>query len=146
MNAPKWIVCLFIIAALYDGVLGLLFLAAPTAAFEWCQVEPPNHVGYVQFPAALLLIFALMFASIAQQPVARRHLIFFGILLKVAYCSVAGLHWASGGIPGMWKPFCVADAIFLVLFAWAWVALRTGNRALRRPNTEKDKPRDPPDR
>ena len=29
MNVPKWISPLFWIAALYDGVLGILFLAAP---------------------------------------------------------------------------------------------------------------------
>ena len=25
-----------------------------------CKVTPPNHFGYIQFPAALLLIFAVM--------------------------------------------------------------------------------------
>ena len=54
MSTPKWIPPLFWLAALYDGLLGLAFLAAPGRLFDLCQVTPPNHLGYVQFPAALL--------------------------------------------------------------------------------------------
>ena len=123
MTVPKWILPLFWLAALYDGLLGLAFLAAPGQLFDLCQVTPPNHLGYVQFPAALLLIFGLMFAAIAREPAGRRHLIVYGILLKVAYCSVAGFHWAATGIPGMWKPFVGIDLVMGVLFAWAYVSL-----------------------
>ena len=72
MNVPKWIAPLFFLSALYDGVLGILFLFAPGAAFDWFDIVPPNHPGYVQFPAALLLIFALIFLRIARDPVANR--------------------------------------------------------------------------
>jgi hypothetical protein len=36
---------------------------------------------------------------------------------------VVSFHWFTTGIPGMWKPFCIADLIFLILFAWAWTAI-----------------------
>ena len=123
MNSPKWISPLFWLAALYDGLLGLAFLVAPGQPFEWCQVTPPNHVGYVQFPAALLLIFGLMFVAVAWDPPGRRNLIVYGILLKVAYCGVAGFHWAASGIPGMWKPFVVIDLLMALLFVWAYGSL-----------------------
>ncbi len=51
---------LFIIAAIYDGILGFLFLLAGDSMFNSFQVVPPNHWGYVQFPGALLIIFALI--------------------------------------------------------------------------------------
>jgi hypothetical protein len=41
------------------ATLGLAFLAAPLYTFDLAKVTPPNHLGYVQFPAALLLIFGL---------------------------------------------------------------------------------------
>jgi hypothetical protein len=133
MSSPKWVPPLFWVAALYDGILGLFFLVVPGGVFEWFQVTPPNHYGYVQFPAALLLIFGLMFASIARNPVGRRHLIVYGILLKVAYCGVAGFHWTATGIPGMWKPFVVIDAVMGVLFVLAYVTLAESSRAQGRP-------------
>lgn len=123
MNARLAASWLFAIAALYDGVLGLIFLAAAPAVFRACGVEPPNHFGYVHFPAALLIVFALMFVAIARAPAANRNLIPYGMLLKLSYCAVVFYHWAAAGIPAMWKPFALFDLAFLVLFAWAYAAL-----------------------
>lgn len=114
---------LFIIAALYDGILGIIFLFASGRVFEAYGVTPPNHPGYVEFPAALLLIFAIMFAVIARDPVSNRRMIPYGILLKISYCGVVFLHWFDGGIPGMWKPFAIFDLAFLILFALAFAAI-----------------------
>lgn len=116
------IATLCVVAALYDGLLGALFLAAPNHAFERFGVTPPNDIGYVQFPAALLIVFALMFVAIAFDPVRHRNLLPFTALLKVSYVAVAGLHWLGAGIPSMWKPFVVFDVIFLALLVWAYVA------------------------
>jgi hypothetical protein len=115
---------LFLVAAVYDGALGLLFLFSPEAVFDWFEVTPPNHVGYVQFPAALLVVFAILFLAIVRSPARNRGLIPYGILLKVSYCGVVAYHWFGAGIPFMWKPFAVADLGFAVLFVWAYGALR----------------------
>lgn len=124
MNNQKWISPMFYIAALYDGVLGLAFLFAAPALFQWFGVAPPNHFGYVHFPGALLIVFALLFLTIARNPVANRNLIPFGILLKVSYCSVVFYHWISAGIPDMWKPFAWADLVFLAIFIVACYQLK----------------------
>lgn len=113
----------YFIAALYDGLLGAAFLFSAEALFERFQVIPPNHFGYVHFPAALLIIFALMYAAIAVHPQANRKLIPYGMLLKVSYCGVVGYHWFTAGIPNMWKPFVFFDIVFLVLFSWAYLSL-----------------------
>ena len=123
MNGTSWIRILFGVAAAYDGVLGLVFLAAPGSPFERFGVPPPNHMGYVQFPAALLVVFALMFFNIARDPALRRELIVYGVLLKVSYCGVAGWYWMTASLPFMWKPFVVADVVMGALFVWAYRAL-----------------------
>lgn len=129
MRAERTIRVLFVVGAVYDGLLGVVFLFASSALFQWQGVTPPNHPGYVHFPAALLVVFAAMFMSIAMNPVRNRNLIPYGILLKISYCGVVLFHWLTAGVPGMWKPFCLFDLVFLILFVWAWVALR-GERAL----------------
>jgi hypothetical protein len=131
MRAIGWIRGLFWLAALYDAVLGALFLVAPWWVFATVQVTAPNHWGYVQFPAALLIVFALMFVAIARDPARRRGLIPYGIGLKVAYCVVTIAHWAGTGIPDLWKPFVVVDAVMGVLFAWAYFALAEPESRLR---------------
>lgn len=115
---------LFLIAGLYDGLLGLGFLAVGPRIFVLFGVTPPNHWAYVQFSAALVLTFGLMFLAVAARPEANRNLIPFGILLKVSYSTIVFYHWSAGGLPAMWIPFAFFDAAFAVLFVWALMALR----------------------
>ena len=114
---------LYYFSAAYDGILGLAFLAFPIAIYNWYGIAPPNHVGYVHFPAALLIVFALMFINIAKNPLRNRNLIPYGVLLKVSYCSVVFWHWFTAGVPDMWKSFAVFDVCFGVLFVWTYIAL-----------------------
>jgi hypothetical protein len=123
MRSTWAIAALFLVAALYDGLLGAVFLVAPGWVYEQAQVTPPNHWGYVQFPAALLMVFACMFVAIAINPVANRNLIVYGVLLKVSYCGLAFGYWLSAGIPWLWKPFAVIDLVMAALFLFARVEL-----------------------
>ncbi len=123
MKRLRAVSVLFYLAALYDGVLGAAFLIAAPTLFEWVGVTPPTHFGYIHFPAALLIVFALLFLTIARRPEVNRHLIPYGILLKVSYCAVVFYHWFTAGIPYIWKPFAIVDVAFLVLFIWAYAVL-----------------------
>ena len=115
---------IFLIAALYQGLLGLLFLFFAPAVFNLARVTPPNHWSYVHFPAALLIIFGLMFAAVAGNPRANRNLIGYGILLKLSFCGVVVYHWS--GLPWIWKPFALADAAFIAAFVWAIIRISRG--------------------
>ena len=129
MKGMPWIRTLFAIAAVYDGLLGLVFVIAPWWVFRTAEVTPPNHWGYVQFPAALLILFGLMFLAIAADPRRNRNLIPYGIGLKIAYFIVICGYWLTSGIPGMWKPFALIDIVMAVLFAWSYFALKEPVRA-----------------
>ena len=124
MKTKQMISILFSLAAAYDGVLGLVFLLVPSVIFQRFEVAPPNHFGYVQFPALLLLIFAWMFASVALAPDKNRNLIPYGIALKVAYCGIVFYYWSTVDIPYIWKPFAVLDFFCIILFVLAFVVLK----------------------
>jgi hypothetical protein len=115
---------IFFIAGLYDGILGLAFLIYPKFGFDLFGVTYPNHWGYVQFPAAVLIIFGIMFFAIALKPKQNRNLIPYGVLLKLAYSFVVFGYWFVKGLPNMWKPFAIIDVVFVVLFIWAYGSLR----------------------
>ena len=57
-----WIRGVFGLAAAYDILIGLAFLVLGNSLFERFEVTPPNHPGYYEFPAALLVIFGVLFA------------------------------------------------------------------------------------
>ncbi|MDX1683393.1 MAG: hypothetical protein R3336_09750 [Phycisphaeraceae bacterium] len=111
----------FAIAALYDGVLGQAFLVVPATVFETFDLPMGGPAGYVRFPAAMLIIFAAMLATVAVAPRRNRNLIPFGMLLKIAYIGVVGFDWVRlGEMPTPFIVFAVADLLFLVGFAAAW--------------------------
>ncbi len=129
MKPVRWIQGLFGIAAVYDAMLGIVFLVIPWWAYQTFQVTPPNHWGYVQVPAALLIVFGAMFAAIARDPSRNRGLIPYGVGLKVAYFTIVFAYWAASGIPGIWKPFAIIDLLMVVLFVWAYVTLGAAPRS-----------------
>lgn len=123
MSTNGKISLLFAVGAAYDAVLGVAFLCGAPWILSRFNIPPPNHYGYIHFPSALLIIFALMFAAIARDPVRNRNLIPYGILMKVAYAGVVFGYWfTAAGIPNLWKPFALCDAGFAILFAMAWMS------------------------
>ncbi len=118
-----WIKPFFLLAAVYEAVLGVAFFSAPGAIFDMFGVTPPNHMAYVQFPALLLILFGIMFYRIAMDPIRNRDLILYGCGLKVAYCSMTFGYAFTTGIPSMWMPWAWADLAFLVLFVVSWRSL-----------------------
>lgn len=125
MNKRKLVSAIFYLSCLYDGLLGIVFLAVGPVMFGHFNVTPPNHWGYIQFPAAMLIIFALMFLAVASKPEENRNMMPYGIMLKLAYCSVVFIYWFGRGIPGMWKPFAIIDALFAIGFYWSWKAVKS---------------------
>lgn len=116
-------------SAVYDGVLGALFLFAPAALFEAFSVTPPNHFGYVQFPAMILILFAIMFVQMACKPESLKLLLPYGAGLKLSYIAITGYHWISTNVPVIWKPFVIIDLLFLICFAYVLMGLRAEREA-----------------
>jgi hypothetical protein len=115
---------LFVVAGLYDFLIGLAFLLFGPPLFEAAAVPPPNHWGYVQFGALQLVIFGLMFFAVARAPVAQRNLIPYGMLLKLSYSGVVAYWWFTTDCPLLFKPFAVIDACMFVLFLLAYRSVR----------------------
>jgi hypothetical protein len=107
---------LYYTACAYDGILGLLLLVVPATVYSVMNETPPNHYGYVQFPAALLLVFAWMFWNTARDVQRNRHLIPYMIAFKLSFALTVIGYWLTGDIPGMWKPFAVVDLLFAAAF------------------------------
>ena len=115
-----WIKAFFLLSGLYDGLLGIVFFLFPAQIFRMAAVTPPNHYGYVQFSALLLIVFGAMFLRIAADPVTRREQMLYGMGLKASYVSLVLWYQLRGGVPALWIPWAWIDAVFLVLFFVAW--------------------------
>lgn len=123
MNAipMRW---LFVLAGLYDFVLGVGALLFFRDVYAHYNITLPNHDGYVQWGAAVVAIFGLAFWMVAANPSRNRDIITLGILFKLAYAGVVLYHWFYGSIPSIWVPFAWADLGFAALFIWARMLVR----------------------
>jgi hypothetical protein len=121
----KLIKAAFAASAFYDGILALIALLFGPALYDYFGIERPNHMGYIHFPALLLIVFAILYWRIASDPIRFRDLMPYGIGLKISYCAVVFFHWFTGGIPSLWIVFAWIDLVFLALFIQAW--RKTGN-------------------
>lgn len=111
---------IFLVAGLYDLLLGLGFVFFGPEIFEKTGVPPPNHWGYIQFGALLLIVFAIMFFAVAYQPLRNRNLMPYGMLLKLSYSGLVSYYWLTTDCPLVFKVFALIDAVMLVLFFSAY--------------------------
>ncbi len=124
-----WIRPLFVVAALYDLVLGLVFALGFRPIYARFGIALPNHDAYVQLPGLLIATFGIGFWFVSRDPVRQRAIIVLGVLLKLAFSGVVFYHRVFGSIPDMWVPFAVFDALFMVAFLAALRALPAEQRA-----------------
>ncbi len=121
---------LFVIAGLYDFIIGLTFLFFGSQLLDAAGVPQPSHWAYIQFSSLLLMIFGTMFLAIAYDPAGNRNLIPYGLLLKLCYAGLAAYYWVTTDIPMLFKPFAVIDAVMFVLFWMAYAKKPTNGDAL----------------
>ena len=121
----NWIKKLFVVAGLYDGLLGLAFLFGHDRIFAYFGVQPSNHPAYIEFPALLLITFGLMFLHISTDPVRLRPLMPYGMALKTSYVALAFWYQFTIGVPSMWMPWAWMDLLFLIAFVVAWRLVST---------------------
>jgi hypothetical protein len=115
-----WIRTVYYASAVYDAVIAAVFLFAAGPVFAAAGVALPGHMGYLHFPALILLVFAAMYVRIARDPFRNRDFMVYGMGLKVAYVLVAFGHQLSGNLPSLWVPIAWIDLVFLAFFVAAW--------------------------
>lgn len=116
---------LFLVAAIYDLVLGIAFTLFHIPVFEMVGVTPPGS-GYVPLLGSFLFVIGVAYYLIWRGDLyQQRDLILVGTLYKLAYSAIAFIYWAIGDIPHVLfaAVFGVADVIFFVLMLECWMFL-----------------------
>jgi len=126
---PKWIRPLFVVAAAYDILLGLIFLLAFRQIYAAFGVTLPNHDAYVLFGAALVAVFGIGFYFVSRDPERNRDIIKLGVLLKLSYAGIVLAYHFRHQIPAMWVPFAYIDLVFMIAFLLALRALPAARAA-----------------
>ena len=110
---------LFLVAALYDIVLGIIFAVMFTPLYNAFGAALPDNDGYIQLLALLIFIFGVVFFIIHRDPVPYRQFIITGIMMKISFILVVFGHlvFDTIPIPQIYVPLAVIDLLFTIFFA-----------------------------
>ncbi|MGZ8563620.1 MAG: hypothetical protein ACXWWU_08380 [Candidatus Limnocylindria bacterium] len=111
----------FMVAALYDLVLGAAFFFAYEPIWELLELELPNNTAYIHLTAAFVFVQGVGYAIVAQNPAANRGIVQMGIAYKLAFAGLSFYYFAIGELlHPTFLVFGILDVLFLIGF---WVFL-----------------------
>ena len=124
-DRERWYRILFWVAAIYDLVLGVVFLFFYRPAFSVLGIEDalPEYTSFLSLIAVFLFVIGVAYVFIARGDLVRnRDLIAVGALYKLAYFSVALWYLIGGVYPHIvfFVVFGHADLAFLIAMAECW--------------------------
>lgn len=107
----------FMIAALYDIILGIAFLLFGEQILEWIGMELPPHIAYIQLAAVFIFVQGLSYLLVWTDPPRYLGLVMIGVAYKVAYAGLALWYLIIGELPSnFFIPWAVIDVLFLIGF------------------------------
>lgn len=101
---------LFLLVAVYDIILGIIFMFFNKSTFELLGIPEklPEFEGYLTLIGVYVLILGIAYYLIYRGNLQKnRDLILIGILYKLGYCAVTFYYFMIGNIPHI---------LFLALF------------------------------
>jgi hypothetical protein len=116
----KYYRALFLISAIYDISLGVIFAFFAGSAFWFLGIHEklPSFNGYLALIGAFLMVIGIAYALIFFGDLKKnKDLISVGVLYKFAYCTTAFYYSAIGNVPHIVfvSVFGVIDLVFFIL-------------------------------
>jgi hypothetical protein len=116
----------FLVAAIYDIVLGVAFFVLYGPLFSALGIELPNNTSYIHLTAAFVFTQGLGYWFVYQDPAANLGIVKLGIVYKAIFSGLAFYYLAIGELlHPVFIVFGVADLLFLVGF-WLFLRRPTG--------------------
>ena len=108
---------LFLIAAIYDFILGLIFFIFWHFIFDHILKIPyPNYLAFYQAAAAFIFAMGLGFYFVYLNIYRNIDIVKLGIVFKLFYTAVAFYYAFVDNMPLIFAAFGFLDLIFVVFF------------------------------
>ncbi|MBS3099704.1 hypothetical protein J4463_00615 [Candidatus Pacearchaeota archaeon] len=117
MDAKKWAKNFFLASAIYDFVLGLLFLFFYVQIFSYFGIEIPKFPEYLQVSAAFVATLGIGYFMIYRNIERNRDLWKLGIMYKFVYIFLVSYYYfITQTANDIFFWFALIDALFLIPF------------------------------
>ncbi len=128
MKGEKFFKGLFLVAGLYDFILGAVFFLFYARIYEHFGITLPNHPEYVQAPALFIVILGIMLFYVFKDMHRNIDMVKIAGLSKIAYSGLAFYHQQGTGLPAVFMVFAWCDLLFLALFVTFLVKAKGQNK------------------
>ena len=116
---------LFLIAALYDFILGFVFFAFMSFFLEDIFELPlPLYPAFFQAAAAFVFVMGVGFYFVYRNMYRNIDIVKLGIIFKLFYTGLAFYYVFFGGMPWIFSVFGFLDLVFIVFFVFFLRAVR----------------------
>lgn len=108
----------FLVAALYDAILGALFFFFYNPLFHAFGIALPNNTSYIHITTAYIFVQGLSYWFVSRAPERNVDIVKVGIVYKAIFAGLAFYYLAIGQLLSwVFVIFAILDLIFLVVFA-----------------------------
>jgi len=121
---------LFLVAAIYDFVLGLVFFFFYKPVYAYFNIALPNYPIYLQMAVAFVMAMGVGYYFIYRNLYRNIDLVKLGIVYKFVYSGLTSYFYFADLANIIFFWFAIFDAIFLVLFVWFLVYAKKDGRYL----------------
>jgi hypothetical protein len=119
----------FLVAALYDIILGLAFFLLYNPLFSALGIALPNNTSYIHLTAAFVFTQGLGYWFVYEDPSTNLGIVKLGIVYKAVFAGLGFYYFAIGQLlHPVFLIFAVADLLFLAGF---WLFLRQPSDGVR---------------
>jgi hypothetical protein len=108
----------FLVAALYDAILGALFFFFYGPLFNAFGIALPNNTSYIHITTAYIFVQGVSYWFVSRAPERNVDIVKVGIVYKAIFSGLAFYYLAIGQLlSGVFVIFAILDLVFLAAFA-----------------------------
>ena len=108
---------LFLVAALYDGILGLAFFFLYRPLFDALGIHVPDNTSYIHLTAGFVFVQGVGYWLVYRDMLRNVDIVKLGVVYKAIYIGVAAYYLAIGQLlDAVFAWFAAFDVGFLLLF------------------------------
>ena len=114
---PRFWKPFFLVAAVYDAVLGAVFFFFYGPLFHALGITLPNNTSYIHITTAYIFVQGLSYWFVSRNLVKNVDLVKVGIVYKIIFAGLAFYYLAIGQLlTPLLAVFGVVDVVFTVFF------------------------------
>jgi hypothetical protein len=131
MPNDKFFKGLFLVAALYDFILGLVFFFLYEPVYAYFDITLPVYLVYLQMAAAFVIAMGVGYWFVYRNMYRNIDLVKLGVVYKLVYSGLTSYWYFADLANVVFLWFAIIDAVFLVLFVWFLTYAKKDGRYLK---------------